>query len=57
VRWTESARDSNGVTLGVPTYWEAQLQTELIQPKSSDAIVTNPLGLFVTQISWTQQVQ
>jgi len=57
VRWTESARDLNGVTLGVPTYWEAQLQTELIQPKSSDAIVTNPLGFFVTQISWTQQVQ
>jgi type IV secretory pathway TrbF-like protein len=57
VRWTETARDLNGVNLGAPTHWEAQLQTELIPPNSADTIVSNPLGLFVTQISWTQQAQ
>jgi type IV secretion system protein VirB5 len=57
VRWTEAARDLNGANLGAPTHWEAQLQTELIPPNSADTIVSNPLGLFVTQISWTQQAQ
>jgi type IV secretion system protein VirB5 len=57
VRWTEAARDLNGVNLGSSTHWEAQLQTQLIAPNSADTIVSNPLGLFVTQISWTQQAQ
>ena len=57
VRWTETARDLNGVNLGAPTHWEAQLQTQRILPASSDTIVSNPLGLYVMQISWTQQAQ
>ena len=57
VRWTETTRDLNGVNLSAATHWEAQLQTELIPPNSVDTIVSNPLGLFVTQISWTQQAQ
>ena len=55
VRWTEFSRDLNGVTVGSPTHWEAQLQTETIPPSSADSIVSNPLGLYVTRISWTQQ--
>jgi len=55
VRWTETVHDLNGANLGVATHWEAQLQTERIAPNSSDAIVSNPLCLYVTQISWTQQ--
>jgi type IV secretion system protein VirB5 len=57
VRWSETARDLNGINLGVPTRWEAQLQTEIIPPNSADTIINNPLGLFVTQISWTQQAE
>ena len=57
VRWTETARDLSGVNLRAPTHWEAQLQTQRIPPDSSDTIVSNPLGLYVTQISWTQQAQ
>jgi type IV secretion system protein VirB5 len=57
VRWTEITRDLNEVNLGAPTYWEAQLETQVIPPNSADTIVSNPLGLFVTQISWTQQTQ
>ena len=57
VRWTETTRDLSGVNLGAPTHWEAQLQTERIPPNSNDTIVSNPLGLYVTQISWTQQAE
>jgi type IV secretory pathway TrbF-like protein len=55
VRWTEQQRDLNGVAVGMPTHWEAVLQTELVPPNSDDAIVSNPLGFCVTQISWTEQ--
>ena len=55
VRWTETAHDLNGVTLGAPTHWEAVLQTQVVPPNSDDTIVSNPLGFYVTQISWTQQ--
>jgi type IV secretion system protein TrbF len=55
VRWTEQAHDLNGTAISVPTYWEAQLQTEITQPASDDAIVSNPLGFYVDQITWTEQ--
>ncbi len=29
VRWTEQAHDLNGAAMSAPTYWEAQLQTEI----------------------------
>jgi type IV secretion system protein VirB5 len=55
VRWTEASRDLNGVNVGAPTHWEAQLQTRIVPANSADAIVSNPLGFYVTQISWTEQ--
>jgi type IV secretory pathway TrbF-like protein len=55
VRWTEQARGLSGEMAGTPTHWEAMLQTEVIPPKSDDAIVSNPLGFYVTRISWTEQ--
>lgn len=55
MRWTEVQSDLNGVALGSPTHWEAQLQTRIVPPDSDDAILSNPLGFYVTQISWTQQ--
>jgi len=55
VRWTETKHDLNGATLGAPTHWEAVLQTEIVPPDSDDTIVSNPLGFYVTQISWTEQ--
>jgi type IV secretory pathway TrbF-like protein len=55
VRWTETRRDLNGASLGAPTHWEAVLQTEIVPPNSDDTIVSNPLGFYVTQISWTEQ--
>ena len=55
VRWTEQARDLNGGVTGAPSHWEAQLKTEITPPASDDAIVSNPLGFYVNQISWTEQ--
>src|SRR5271155_5286345 len=55
VRWTEEEHDLNGIAVGTPSHWEAVLQTEIAPPSSSDAIVSNPLGFYVTQISWTEQ--
>jgi type IV secretion system protein VirB5 len=55
VRWTEQQRDLNGIAVGSPSHWEAALQTEIVPPNSDDAIVSNPLGFCVTQISWTEQ--
>ena len=55
VHWTEQARDQNGATGDAPTHWEAVLQTEIAPPSSDTAIVSNPLGFYVTQINWTEQ--
>src|SRR5260370_42643944 len=55
VRWTEIQRDLNGVVTGAPTHWEAVLQTETTPSNSDDAIISNPIGFYITQISWTEQ--
>ncbi len=55
VRWTEVQRDLNGAAVGLPTHWEADLQTEIVPPGNGDAIVSNPLGFYVTSITWTEQ--
>jgi type IV secretion system protein VirB5 len=55
VRWTEQTRDLNGAAIGAPNHWEAQLQTEITPPAADDAIISNPLGFYVDQISWTEQ--
>ncbi|HUZ17773.1 MAG TPA: VirB8/TrbF family protein [Spirochaetia bacterium] len=55
VRWTEMQHDLNGIAVTAPTHWEAALQTQIVAPNSDDAIVSNPLGFYVMQISWTEQ--
>jgi type IV secretion system protein TrbF len=57
VHWSETRRDLNGAVMGMATHWEAVLQVESVPPDSDDAIVLNPLGLYVTQITWTQTDQ
>ena len=55
VRWSEQARDRNGSTMGAPTHWEAVMQTTIVPPQSDATIISNPLGFYVTQISWAEQ--
>jgi type IV secretory pathway TrbF-like protein len=55
VRWTEIRRDLNGAAVGTPTHWEAQLATRIVPPRDGDAIVSNPLGFYVSNITWTEE--
>jgi type IV secretion system protein TrbF len=55
VHWTEEVRDLNGLADGPRTQWEAAIQTDIKPPNSSDGIVGNPLGFYVTNISWTPE--
>jgi type IV secretion system protein TrbF len=54
IRWTESARDMGGAPLGT-SHWEAMLETEISPPSSTDTVITNPLGFYVTRLSWAEQ--
>jgi type IV secretory pathway TrbF-like protein len=53
VSWREMERPRfAGATRA--TAWEAYLRVEHQPPDSAAAILVNPLGLFVTEINWTQ---
>ncbi|MBA2571484.1 MAG: conjugal transfer protein TrbF [Gemmatimonadetes bacterium] len=39
------------------TAWEAYLSADVMPPRTTDTIEVNPLGLYVTAISWTQVTQ
>ena len=54
VRWGETPRDNSGAPLGT-NHWEAMLETEMSPPSSTDTVITNPLGFYVTRLSWAQQ--
>ena len=49
------SQPGTGATVDAPTHWEAALQTQVSPPGSDEAIVNNPLGFYVTQISWAEQ--
>ena len=55
VRWTEQERDRTGSATSTATHWEAQLQTEQVEPKTAASIISNPIGFFVRGIDWTQE--
>lgn len=54
VRWTKQALDLQGSPIST-SHWEAVLDTQVAPPTSDEAILTNPLGLYVTRLSWTEQ--
>jgi len=55
IRWTEQVHDTSGAPSGAPTHWEAALKTQIVPASSDEAIINNPLGFYVTQLSWAQQ--
>jgi type IV secretion system protein TrbF len=55
VRWTEHHVDLNGAAVGAAQHFEAQLQTELVPPADANNIISNPIGFYVSNISWTQE--
>jgi type IV secretory pathway TrbF-like protein len=57
VSWTETARDLQGRLSG-QTHWQASLTILINPPKDEKTIITgkNPLGIYVSTLSWTQKL-
>ncbi len=55
VQWTEEQRDRDG-SHPVTTHWETQLSVGFHPPTDETTILRNPMGIYVTQLSWTQRV-
>jgi type IV secretion system protein VirB5 len=55
VQWTEEQRDRGGNHVGT-SHWVAQMTVGINPPSDEATILRNPLGIYVTQLSWTQQL-
>lgn len=55
VQWTQEQRDRDG-SHPVATHWEAQMTVGFHPPADEATILRNPMGIYVTQLSWTQRV-
>jgi len=55
VQWDESERDSQGRSLPT-THWLARLTLAFAPPTDERGILANPLGLYVTNVTWTQRL-
>ena len=53
VQWSETTLPVM-VGRGERTGWQAILTIELDPPEATDELLINPLGIFVTEITWTQ---
>jgi type IV secretory pathway TrbF-like protein len=53
VAWTETDYPRGGGT-PTATAWEAYVTTRRVPPTTPERVEANPLGLFVTAVSWTQ---
>jgi type IV secretory pathway TrbF-like protein len=53
MRWTEVVRDLGGEVRG-SAHWVAAVTVEQNPPKDEAQARVNPLGLYVTRISWSQ---
>src|SRR5690606_16652194 len=55
VEWTETARNLQGNITSV-TRWEASIMVAVHTPDTEKELSVNPLGMFITNFSWTQQL-
>jgi type IV secretion system protein VirB5 len=55
IQWSEDARDLQGNPAGT-THWLASLTLAFDPPTDERGVLANPLGLYVTNVSWTQQL-
>jgi len=53
VQWRET-QIAQGGRIVSETSWQAVLGVELTSPETTDVLLVNPLGLYVTEINWTQ---
>jgi type IV secretory pathway TrbF-like protein len=55
IQWSEDARDLQGRDIGT-TQWLASVTVAFDPPTDERGILSNPLGLYLTSISWTQRL-
>lgn len=56
VQWRET-RIAPAGRVATETAWQAVLGVQLSPPDTTDVLLINPLGLYVTDINWTQTSQ
>jgi type IV secretory pathway TrbF-like protein len=55
IQWSEDGRDLQGRNLAT-THWLASVTIAFDPPTDERGVLSNPLGLYVTGISWTQHL-
>jgi type IV secretion system protein VirB5 len=55
IQWSEDARDLQGRDLAT-SHWIASVTVAFDPPTDERGILSNPLGLYITGISWTQRL-
>jgi type IV secretory pathway TrbF-like protein len=55
LQWSEESRDLQGRDLAT-THWLASVTVAFDPPTDERGILSNPLGLYITGISWTQRL-
>lgn len=53
IQWTETAYSRDGRRLR-EELWQAAVKTVFAPPTTSEALLSNPLGLFVQELDWTR---
>ena len=57
VQWTETVRDDHGhVTPTSPETWSGIISFNLTPPTEEATILRNPLGLYITAVSWQKKL-
>jgi len=56
IEWVETRRDRTGAKLAVAR-WTATAATVLSPPETEAAILKNPAGLYVTELSWSKRLE
>ncbi len=55
LQWTEEQRSLDGSPTAT-THWIAQVAVGFNPPADEATILRNPMGIYITQLSWTQRI-
>ncbi len=54
IQWTETAYPRGGAGRVEETAWQAIAKVRVVPPQRTNVILLNPIGLYVTDLTWTQ---
>src|SRR5690606_16837268 len=55
IEWTETVRTRRGI-LKEALRWKATATTYVVPPTAEDQLMKNPLGIFIRDYTWAQQL-